>query len=149
MFVISFYNCFSDALTYNDIPCGVMSGNITFIFCAGSQLWDKVKVNVDCHKAVNHFVQYSNPVYVPLIVTCFPVLAVNQCAQYLVSIMLHNILISYHRFVCQTFIFSHLTYKLLKLEMTLLICVLEAILVDIMLPRYVYCIDCPFSVSHI
>ena len=78
MFVISFYNCFGDALTYNDIPCGVIPGNVTFIFCAGSQLWDKVKVKVDCHKAVNHFVQYSRSVYVPLIVTCFPVLMVNQ-----------------------------------------------------------------------
>jgi len=79
MFVISFYNCFGDALTYNDIPCGVMPGNVTFIFCAVSQLWDKVKVKVDCHKAVKHFVQYSNTVYVPLIITCFPVLMVNQC----------------------------------------------------------------------
>ena len=40
-------------------------------------MWDKVKANVDCHTVVNHFVQYSNPVYVYLVVTCFPVLIVK------------------------------------------------------------------------
>ena len=68
---------FGDTVTYNDIPCGVISGNITFIFCVGSQLWDKVKVKVDCHTVVNHFVQYSNPVYVSLVFTCLPVLMVK------------------------------------------------------------------------
>ena len=29
---------FGDTLTYNDIQCGIMSGNITFIVCVGSQL---------------------------------------------------------------------------------------------------------------
>jgi hypothetical protein len=27
-----------DTLTYNDIQCGIMSGNITFLVCVGSQL---------------------------------------------------------------------------------------------------------------
>ena len=67
-----------DTLTYNDITCGVMPGNITFIFCVGSQLWYQVKVKVDCHMVVNHFGQYSDTVYVSLVVTCFPVLMVNQ-----------------------------------------------------------------------
>ena len=45
----------------------------------GSQLWDKVKVKLDYHTAVNHFEQNSNPVYASLIVIlCFPVLMVNQ-----------------------------------------------------------------------
>jgi hypothetical protein len=44
---------FSDTLTYNNIPCGVISGNITFIFCVGSQMWDKVKAKVDCHTVRN------------------------------------------------------------------------------------------------
>ena len=48
---------------------------------------------------------------------------VFQFAQYLVSIQLHNILRSYHRFVYQTFIFSRLIYKLHTFEMALLICV--------------------------
>ena len=61
MFAISFYNCFGDALTYNNIPCGVIPVNVTFIFCAGSQLWDKVKVKVDCHKAVNHLYNIVAP----------------------------------------------------------------------------------------
>ena len=69
---------FGDPLSYNNTPCGVMSGNITCILCAGSQLWDKVKVKVDCHTAVNHFVQYSNTIHISLVVTCFPVLMVNQ-----------------------------------------------------------------------
>ena len=29
---------FGDTLTYNDIPRGIVSGNITFMLCAGSQL---------------------------------------------------------------------------------------------------------------
>jgi hypothetical protein len=29
---------FGDTLTYNDIKCGIMSGNITFMFCVGNQL---------------------------------------------------------------------------------------------------------------
>ena len=84
-----------DTLTYNDIPCGVMSLNIPFILCAGSQCpqwWDKMKVKVDCHTVVNHWLQYTNLVYVSLVVTCFSVLMVKQFAWYLVSIMLHNIL---------------------------------------------------------
>ena len=28
---------FGDTLTYNDIQCEIMSGNITFIVCVGSQ----------------------------------------------------------------------------------------------------------------
>jgi len=67
-----------------------MSGNIIFIFCVGNQLWDKVKVNVDCYTTENHFVQYNNSVYVSLVVTCFPVLMVNQFAIYLVSILLYE-----------------------------------------------------------
>ena len=69
---------FGDTLTYNDIPRGVMSGNITFIFCVGSQWWNKVKAKVDCYTVVNHFVHYSNTIHVSLVVKCFPVLMVNQ-----------------------------------------------------------------------
>jgi hypothetical protein len=68
---------FGDTLTYNDIQCGIMSGNITFIVCVGSQLWDRWKVKADCHTVVNNFVQYSNLVYVPLVVTCISVLMAN------------------------------------------------------------------------
>jgi hypothetical protein len=66
-----------DILTYNDIPRGIVSGNITFMFYVGSQLWDREKVKIDCHTVVNHFVQYSNLVYVPLVVTYISVLMAN------------------------------------------------------------------------
>ena len=68
-----------------------MSGNITFILCVGSQWWNKTKVNIDYHTVVNHCLQYSNSVYVSLVVTCFSVLMVKY-AWYLVSILLYNIL---------------------------------------------------------
>ena len=71
-----------------------MSGNLIFIFCAGRQVWDKMKVKVDYYTVVNHFVlPYSNLVYVFLVVTCLPpVLMVKPFAWYLLSIMKHNIL---------------------------------------------------------
>jgi hypothetical protein len=68
---------FGDTLTYNDIQCGIMSGNIIFIVCVGSQLWDREKVKVDCQTVVNNCVQYSNIVYVPLVVTYISVLMAN------------------------------------------------------------------------
>jgi hypothetical protein len=77
-YVLHHFNIvFGDTLTYNDIQRGIMSGNITFIVCVGSQLWDREKVKVDCHTVVNNFVQYSNLVYVPLVVTCISVLMAN------------------------------------------------------------------------
>jgi hypothetical protein len=92
MFVVSFYNCFWWYSNIQRHPTrGVMSGNITFILCVGSQWWNKTKVNIDYHTVVNHCLQYSNSVYVSLVVTCFSVLMVKY-AWYLVSILLYNIL---------------------------------------------------------
>ena len=87
-----FIIAYGDTLTYNDIPCVVLSGKITFISYVGGQLWNKMKVKLDYHTAVNHFEQYSNHVYASLIVIlCFPVLdgrsvylvcSVNSVTQY-------------------------------------------------------------------
>jgi hypothetical protein len=37
-FLYHFNIVIGDILTYNDIPRGIVSGNITFMFCVGSQL---------------------------------------------------------------------------------------------------------------
>jgi hypothetical protein len=67
---------FGDTLTYNDIHAwGHVREHYIILLCRKS-----MKVNIDYHTVVNHCLQYSNSVYVSLVVRCFSVLMVKLFA---------------------------------------------------------------------